>query len=62
MTDSAYRAEVRGATSGWWLFVLVGVLSLAAGLIVLFKPGDSLATLAVITGIFLLVDETVHAS
>jgi Short repeat of unknown function (DUF308) len=44
------------ATGGWWLFLLVGVLSIAAGVIVLFKPGDSLATLAVIAGIFLLVD------
>ena len=32
------------------------VLSIAAGIIILLKPGDSLATLAVIAGIFLLVD------
>ena len=49
-------AEVRDATAGWWLVALVGVLSLVVGIVVLFKPGDSLATLAVITGIFLLVD------
>ena len=49
-------AEVRDATAGWWLVTLVGVLSLVVGIVVLFKPGDSLATLAVITGIFLLVD------
>ena len=35
---------------------LVGVLSIAAGIIILIKPGDSLATLAVIAGIFLLLD------
>jgi uncharacterized membrane protein HdeD (DUF308 family) len=56
MADALARNEVRAATGGWWLFALVGVLSIAAGVIVLFKPGDSLATLAVITGIFLLVD------
>jgi len=49
-------AEVREATQGWWLVALVGALSLVVGIVVLFKPGDSLATLAVITGIFLLVD------
>ena len=49
-------AEVREMTGGWWLVALVGVLSLVVGIVVLFKPGDSLATLAVITGIFLLVD------
>jgi uncharacterized membrane protein HdeD (DUF308 family) len=47
---------IREATGGWWLFLLVGVLSIAAGVIVLFKPGDSLATLAVIAGIYLLFD------
>jgi uncharacterized membrane protein HdeD (DUF308 family) len=43
-------------TWGWWLLILTGVLSIAAGVIILFKPGSSLATLAVIAGIFLLVD------
>ena len=56
MNDSPYRGGVQEATSGWWLLVVVGVLSLIAGVIILFKPGDSLATLAVIAGIFLLVD------
>jgi uncharacterized membrane protein HdeD (DUF308 family) len=56
MQETLYEAEVRNATWGWWLLVLVGVLSVVAGIIVLFQPGDSLAALAVITGIFLLVD------
>jgi uncharacterized membrane protein HdeD (DUF308 family) len=57
MADQALAGnEARTATGGWWLFALVGVLSIAAGVIVLFKPGDSLATLAVIAGIFLLLD------
>lgn len=42
-------------SAAWWLFMLVGLLGVAAGVIVLAKPGDSLAALAVITGIFLLV-------
>jgi uncharacterized membrane protein HdeD (DUF308 family) len=56
MQESTFRAEVREATWGWWLFVLVGVLSITAGVIVLFKPGESLPTLTVIVGIFMLVD------
>jgi len=39
-----------------WTLPIVGVLSIAAGVIVLTKPADSLATLAVVAGIFVLVD------
>lgn len=53
-------ADLREWTSGWWLLLIVGVLSVVAGVIVLFKPGDSLATLAVIVGIFVLVDGLVE--
>lgn len=48
--------EVRAATSLWWLTVLVGVLSVIAGVIVLFKPSDSLATIAVVIGVFAVID------
>jgi uncharacterized membrane protein HdeD (DUF308 family) len=50
------RAELGEVTWGWWLLVLVGVLGVVAGAIILAKPGSSLPTLAVIAGIFLLVD------
>jgi uncharacterized membrane protein HdeD (DUF308 family) len=56
MAATRREAEVKELTWGWWLLVLVGLLSFVAGLIILFKPGDSLATLAVIAGIFLLAD------
>jgi uncharacterized membrane protein HdeD (DUF308 family) len=56
MSEGAYRAEARDLTSDWSLLVLVGALSVVAGVILLFKPSDSLATLAVIAGIFLLLD------
>jgi uncharacterized membrane protein HdeD (DUF308 family) len=49
------RQDLRTATSGWWLVLLMGLISVVAGVIVLAKPGDSLETLAVISGIFLLV-------
>lgn len=56
MADRVTTADLRAATGGWWLLLLVGVLSIAAGIIILIKPSDSLSTLAVIAGIFLLVD------
>ena len=56
MADSMREAEAKELSWGWWLIVLVGLLSFVAGVIILVKPGDSLATLAVIAGIFLLVD------
>src|SRR5438874_58895 len=37
-----------------WLLMFVGLLSVAVGVIVLLKPSDSLVTLAVIAGIFIL--------
>jgi uncharacterized membrane protein HdeD (DUF308 family) len=56
MQESTLRTDVREATWGWWLLVLVGALSVMAGVIVLFKPGESLPTLSVVVGIFMLVD------
>src|SRR5262245_26035936 len=56
MVDSIEQANVEAATWGWWLVLLTGLLSGVVGVIVLFQPGESLATLAVIVGIFLLLD------
>jgi uncharacterized membrane protein HdeD (DUF308 family) len=56
VTETMREAEARELTWGWWLLLVVGLLSVAAGVIILIKPGDSLATLAVIAGIFLLAD------
>jgi len=39
-----------------WLLMFVGLLSIAVGVIVLLKPSDSLVTLSVIAGIFILID------
>lgn len=57
MSDSpSSPAALRELSSGWWLAALIGVISVVAGAIVLAKPSDSLATLAVIMGVFVLVD------
>ena len=44
----------------WWWFAFDGVLSLVAGVVLVTKPSNSLATLAVVAGIFLLVDGVVE--
>ncbi len=46
--------EIRDATSAWWLLVVIGLVGIAAGVIVLLKPEDSLSFLAVVAGIFIL--------
>lgn len=57
MADRSFTSgEVRELSGGWWLAVLMGVLSVIAGIVVLAKPSNSLATLAVVFGIFVFVD------
>jgi uncharacterized membrane protein HdeD (DUF308 family) len=57
MSDTSLtQSELRELTWGWWLALLIGVASIAVGVIVIAKPSNSLATLAVIVGIFILVD------
>src|SRR4051812_17048081 len=57
MTDRTEPAgDERYLRMAWWLLLIAGLLGIAAGVIVLAKPDISLATLAVVTGIFLLVD------
>jgi uncharacterized membrane protein HdeD (DUF308 family) len=46
----------RGFTRLWWLVVLLGALGIAAGVVVLVVPDIGLKTLAVVSGVFLLVD------
>jgi uncharacterized membrane protein HdeD (DUF308 family) len=48
--------DVRRLTRLWWLVVALGLLSLVAGVIVIVKPSNSLKTLAVVVGIFVLLD------
>ena len=48
--------EVPAPASGWWLMLLIGLLSVAVGIAFLAQPDNSIETLAVIAGIFLLID------
>jgi uncharacterized membrane protein HdeD (DUF308 family) len=54
------RAAMSEAARAWWLLLVVGIASAVAGVILVTKPSNSLATLAVIFGIFLLVDGIVE--
>lgn len=56
VNESTAVEQVRRVSGAWWLLFVLGLLAVAAGVIVLVQPGISLTTLAVITGIFLLVD------
>jgi uncharacterized membrane protein HdeD (DUF308 family) len=44
----------------WWLIALIGVLSLVAGVILIAKPSHSLTVLAVVFGIFIVLDGIVE--
>jgi uncharacterized membrane protein HdeD (DUF308 family) len=48
--------QLRAFARVWWLPLLVGLLSVVAGVIVLIKPGNSLKTIAIIVGIFIACD------
>jgi uncharacterized membrane protein HdeD (DUF308 family) len=57
MSDAPLTSDERDALKwGSRLTLLIGVMSLIAGVIVLLKPDDSLETLAVVSGIFVLLD------
>ena len=48
-------AAVAGPVPGRWVKALAGLISLAAGLIVMFKPTESLRFLLVVLGIYLML-------
>jgi membrane protein HdeD len=56
--DWMHAAAQRGRGEPWvrWILVLGGSLGVAAGIIVFAEPAIGLVTLAVITGIFLVLD------
>lgn len=55
-TADRVAADLRRVLWAWSLLLVVGLCSVAAGVIILAKPSISLATLAVVLGIFLLID------
>jgi len=49
-------ALARSARSGWWLFLVRGLLALAIGVFALVDPGATLAALILLLGSFFIVD------
>jgi uncharacterized membrane protein HdeD (DUF308 family) len=58
--DALTPEQIGGLSRMWWLPVCVGVLSVIAGGLVLARPDNSLRALAVIVGIFVLIDGSVE--
>jgi uncharacterized membrane protein HdeD (DUF308 family) len=54
--DVVAPEQLRALVRSWWIAVALGVLSIVAGGIVLARPDHSLRALAVIIGIFILID------
>ena len=50
------RARIDRATSGWWLFLALGVLSAVVGVILLFNISDAVRTLALLVALGLIVE------
>ena len=46
---------VRAVGRAWWLLAVFGVITLGFGIVLTFKPGKSVHTIAVIFGIWLLI-------
>lgn len=58
--DAVTPEQVRALAELWWLAVAVGLLSLIAGGLVVARPDHSLRALAVIIGIFVLIDAAIE--
>jgi uncharacterized membrane protein HdeD (DUF308 family) len=56
MERAGFGRDLGRVAGLWWVLAIVGALSLIAGVIIVAEPGISLATLAVIAGIFFLFD------
>jgi uncharacterized membrane protein HdeD (DUF308 family) len=55
--ESTHRPAARsGASAPWGVLAVAGVITIVVGIVVVARPGDSVKALAVIAGIYLLVD------
>ncbi|HEV3095209.1 MAG TPA: HdeD family acid-resistance protein [Solirubrobacteraceae bacterium] len=48
-------AELEAVGRSWWIALLLGLISVGVGILALAYPGETLATIATIFGIYLLV-------
>jgi uncharacterized membrane protein HdeD (DUF308 family) len=54
-TGDASVGNFRSVGQKWWLLALFGVVTLAFGIVLTFKPGKSVHTIAIIFGIWLFI-------
>jgi uncharacterized membrane protein HdeD (DUF308 family) len=60
IVEKSEADAVRDSARLWWLFIVMAAVSLVAGVILVAKPSHSLATLAVVVGIFMVLDGVVE--
>lgn len=48
-------SELEAVGRSWWIALLLGLISVGVGILALAYPGETLATIAIIFGIYLLV-------
>ena len=54
--DAITYEQADAIATVWWVPLVLGLLSLVAGVIVLIKPSNSLKAITVVIGIFILLD------
>ncbi len=56
LDESLTPEDAQAFASVWWVPLLLGLLSLVAGVIVLIKPSNSLNVITIVIGVFILLD------
>jgi uncharacterized membrane protein HdeD (DUF308 family) len=54
-SEATVLAELEAVGRAWWIALLLGLVSIAVGILALAYPGETLATIAIIFGIYLLI-------
>ena len=58
--DRASVDALRDVTGSWWILLLVGCLSVIAGVIVLAEPDNSLSVLVIVCGIYIVLSSVLE--
>jgi uncharacterized membrane protein HdeD (DUF308 family) len=58
--DDLIRQQALELARAWWLLVVLGIACIVAGIILLARPSHSLAVLAVVFGILLLIEGAIE--
>jgi uncharacterized membrane protein HdeD (DUF308 family) len=54
-SEATELAELEAVGRTWWIALLLGLVSIAVGILALVYPGETLGTIAIIFGVYLLV-------